>query len=95
MNIETKQKNRTHAVQHKCLPLLACIHPTPQGNILKNCNYFEISKKIFPYFVELVETNTLIYIIYKTLYFDQYSRLAIRLNIFWFSAKNSETYLKF
>ena len=27
-------------------------------------------------------------LIYNTLQFDQYSRLAILLNIFWFSAKN-------
>ena len=34
--------------------------------------------------VELLETNLLIY---NTLQFDQYSRLSILLNIFWFSAK--------
>ena len=42
--------------------------------------------------VDLVKKNPLIY---NTLYFDQYSHLAVRLNIFRFSADKSETNLKF
>ena len=42
--------------------------------------------------VELVETNPLMY---STLDFDQYSLLAISLNIYQFSANNSKTDLKF
>ena len=49
-------------------------------------------KKAFYSFVELVKTTPLIY---NTLHFDQYSRLAIRLNIFRYSAIKSETILKF
>ena len=41
-------------------------------------------KKSSVVLVELLETNLLIY---NTLQFDQYSRLSILLNIFWFSAK--------
>ena len=50
-------------------------------------------KKNFPLpsFVELVESNPLI----LTLHFDQYSRFAIHLNIFWFSSNNSITNSKF
>ena len=35
----------------------------------------------------IVEANPLIY---NTLHFDQYSRIAIRLDIFWFSVNNSK-----
>ena len=55
-------------------------------------NDSEIWKKAFHRFVELVETNLLIC---NILHFDQYSRLAIRLNIFLFSANNSKTKSKF
>ena len=48
----------------------------------------KFKKKNFHKFVEHVETNPLIY---KTLHFDQYSHLAIRLNIFRFSGTNSKT----
>ena len=48
-------------------------------------------KKVFHLFVELVKTNLLSY---NTLQFDQYSRLAISLNILWFSAINSKKNLK-
>ena len=49
-------------------------------------------EKAFHWFVEFVKTNPLMY---NTLQFGQYSRLAIRLNIFWFSAINSKTNLKY
>ena len=49
-------------------------------------------KKAFNYFVELLETNPLIY---NTLQFDKYSRLAILLINFYFLAENSKTNLKF
>ena len=48
--------------------------------------------KSFQKFVEHVETNPLIY---NTLYFDQFPRLAIRSNIFRFSANNLKTNPKF
>ena len=41
----------------------------------------KFEKKAFHYFLELGETNSLIY---NTLHFDQYSLLAIRFNIFGF-----------
>ena len=44
----------------------------------------KFEKKAFHQLVELVESNPLIH---NTFDFDQYSRLSIRLNIFWFSAK--------
>ena len=43
--------NITRAVQHKCLPLIACINPTPllfeknQIKLTNSKNYFEILKK--------------------------------------------------
>ena len=49
-------------------------------------------EKSFHKFVEHVETNPYIY---NTLHLDQYSCLAIRLNIILFSAIYSETNLKF
>ena len=49
-------------------------------------------KKAFYEYLDLVKTNSLIY---NTLKFDQYSRFAISLHIFWFSTKNSKTNLKF
>ena len=52
----------------------------------------KFEKKTFHQFVKLVETNILIY---NTLQLDQYSRLAIRLNIFQFWAIYSKTKLKF
>ena len=52
----------------------------------------KFEKKTSHQFVELFESNPLTY---NTLHFDQYSRLSIRLNIFWFSAKISKTNLKF
>ena len=51
----------------------------------------KFEKKTFYWFVELVVTNLLKYII---LHFDQYSHLVIRLNIFLFSVINSKTNLK-
>ena len=48
-------------------------------------------KKAFHLFVELVETNPLIY---STLHFDHYSRLDISLIIFRFLVNNSKTNLK-
>ena len=42
--------------------------------------------------IEPDESNPLIC---NTLHFDQYSQLAIRFNIFWFSASNLKTNLKF
>ena len=50
----------------------------------------KFEKKTFHLFVELVEKYPLIY---NTLQFDQYSRLAILLNIFWSSAKIQKTNL--
>ena len=49
-------------------------------------------KKASHLFVKFVESNPLIY---NTVKFDQYSRLAIRLNIFRFSANNSKTNQKY
>ena len=51
----------------------------------------EIKKKTFHQFEEFIEYNPLIY---NTLQFDQYWRLAICLNIFWFSVKISKANLK-
>ena len=52
----------------------------------------KFEKKASHWFVELVESNPLIY---NTLHFGQYSRIVIVLNIFRFSAKNSKTNSKF
>ena len=52
---------------------------------------FKNLKKAFHHFVELVKTNLLLC---NTMHFDQYSLLAILLNIFLFSANNSKTNLK-
>ena len=54
-------------------------------------NLSEILKKAFHYFLELIETHPLIY---NTLQFDQYSQLAILLNIFQDLAKISKNNLK-
>ena len=65
------------------------MHKPNATSILKNCSYSkndsEMGKKAFHQFVELVETNSLIY---NTLHFDQYSRLAFRFNIFRFSTNS-------
>ena len=51
-------RTRMRAVQHKCLPHLACIIWMPLAIIFKNCNHFEKwfgnLKKAFHKFVELV-----------------------------------------
>ena len=52
----------------------------------------KFEKKYFHWFVDLVESNPLIY---NTLQFDQYSRITVRLNIYCFSAKISKTNSKF
>ena len=67
----------------------------PPRIILKNIvnsKRFRNLKKNLHQFVELVEANPLIY--YNTLHFDQYSSLAICLNIFRFSANNLKTNLE-
>ena len=56
--------------------------------LVNSKNYSKIGKNALNYFVELVKRNPLIY---NTLHFDQYSRLAFPLNIFLFSAINSKT----
>ena len=75
-------------------PPLACINPTPLlfykiGTNSKSDS--ETWKKASHQFVELAESNTLIY---NILQFDQYPRLTILLNIFRFSAKISKINLK-
>ena len=61
--------------------------------ILKKCNLLEKllrngKKKNIHKFVELVETNPLIY---NTLHFEHYLRLATRSNIFRYSSDESKT----
>ena len=51
----------------------------------------KLKKKSFHKFVELVETNRLIF---KTLHFGQYSPLVIRSNIFLFLAINSKKVIR-
>ena len=51
-----------------------------------------IPKFVRKLYISLLRQNPLIY---NTLQFGQYSRLAIRLNIFRFSANNSKAVLKF
>ena len=62
-----------------------------QKIIFYSKNDSEIWKKNVSLVAELVESNPLIY---NTLHFDQYSCLAIRFNIFRFSANNAKTNLK-
>ena len=97
IKICNKFPTRTRVDQHKCLPHLACINPTPLlflKIVVNSKNDSEIwkKKKKIHWFVELVNTNPLIY---NTLHFDQYPGLAIRLNIFRFSEINSKTNFKF
>ena len=78
------------------MPPLPRLHNPKATIILKTFNLFENLfrnlKKVFRQFVELVESNPLIY---NTLHFDQYSRLTILLDIFRYSAKISKTNYKF
>ena len=89
---------RTRVDQHKCLPTsLALTQPCYSLNIfcfwpIIRERIRNLKKKNFHWFVELVKTNPLMY---NTWHFDQYSRVAICLNIFWFSANNSKPNLKF
>ena len=84
---EIARKTRTRADQHKCLPLLAFINPTP---LLFKKKLYSIQKMISKFekknhkLVEHVETNPLKN---NTLHFDQYPRLSICSNIFRCSSK--------
>ena len=75
---------------------LNCINPTPQlfEQLLLIQNMIsKFEKKNTSYwYVELVETNPLIY---NTLQFDQYSRLTILLKKFRFSVKDLKINSKF
>ena len=88
------ERMQRHAVQHKCLPHLACKRPTPLL-FWKNCKFykklFRNLKKGSHQFVELIESNPLIYNIF---HFHQYSRFSIWI-FFGFQPKFSKTNLKF
>ena len=69
-------------------PRMHKLNPTPilfLKIVINSKNDFEINKTF--QFVELVESNPLMY---NTLPFDQYSRLAIRFNTFQFLVSNSK-----
>ena len=62
-------------------------HYYSKKNLVNSKYDYEIQKKAFHYFVELIKSNPMMY---KTLYFDKYSYLAMDLNIIMLSTNNSK-----